>query len=341
MENPMNERESTGGTEGPAAAVAEARDCSERAHRRKPVCPETGRKAGGVLLVCAHHRHGPCLVVFHNRSKNRDWECPFGTYDGPPKHATIVDTAVDELWEETCAQVSILPEVLAAIAQRGDADWQGDGLFALRIDGLSRSRFRTNRSALYEVRQRLQRDFDGNGCGIGSALEMDSMTFVPLSYLAQIDLQRPRLADGHRQRVSVADVDGKTVALSLLADQLQKGGLELAMRAFEAGDVREFGCDVIDYENPVRKLRDVGEWRLDGVRTLLVLADHRVSMATTDGDGGASASTGSHSTQSAQGNRGDDRTVSPIADAPPTRQERAAAAAAAAERRLHQQQVLE
>ena len=64
------------------------------------------------LAQPAGHHFTPCLVVFHNRSKNRDWECPYGTYDGPPKHPTIVDTAAEELWEETCAQISIcLPKV--------------------------------------------------------------------------------------------------------------------------------------------------------------------------------------------------------------------------------------
>ena len=35
-----------------------------------PECPETGRKNGGVLLVCEHPQHGPCLVVFHNRHRD-------------------------------------------------------------------------------------------------------------------------------------------------------------------------------------------------------------------------------------------------------------------------------
>ena len=308
-----------------AAAVCASLDAERPRERVKPACPETGRRAGGVLLVCEHRRHGPCLVVFHNRSKRRDWEVPFGTYDGPPKHATIADTAADELWEETCAQISIRPEVLVAIAQRGAASWHGDGMFALRVDGLSRSRFRANRSALRQLRHQLQRDFDGNGCGLGSTLEMDSMTFVPLSYLTHTDLQRPRLADGQRKRVSVADVDGETVTLSLLADQLQNGGLELAVRAFEAGDVRELGCDVVDCPDPVQHLRDVGDWRLDGVQTLIVLARSHYHMTAepAGSSGGAGAST-----------RG--RTVEPRA--PLTRQERAAAAAAAAERRQQQQQ---
>ena len=61
-------------------------------------------KNGGVLLVCVHKDHGPCLVVFHNRSRHM-WECPYGEYDGPPKHETVADTAAEELWEESCAQV--------------------------------------------------------------------------------------------------------------------------------------------------------------------------------------------------------------------------------------------
>eukprot|EP01043_Picozoa_sp_COSAG02_P069107 COSAG02_NODE_11717_length_1668_cov_7.739324_1_plen_353_part_00 len=322
-----------------AAAVAAACYHEERPRDRKPACPETGRKAGGVLLVCGHRRHGPCLVVFHNRSKNRDWECPYGTYDGPPKHPTIVDTAAEELWEETCAQISIRPEVLVAIAQRGAASWRGDGMFALRVDGLSRSRFRANRSALRQVRHQLQRDFDGNGCGLGSTLEMDSMTFVPLDHLTHIDLQRPKRADGQRTRVSVADADGETVALSLLADQLRNGGLDLALRAFEAGDVRKLGCDVIDCLDPVQHLRDVGDWRLSGVQTLIVLArtHHHTEAVSAECSGGTAASSESDSVP-VKPEQTSDSTATTPAEALCTRQERAAEAAAAAEHRLQLQQ---
>ena len=54
----------------------------------EPTCPETKRGCGGVLLVTHHAKHGPCLVAFHNKAPDRHWECPWGRFDGPPKHRT-------------------------------------------------------------------------------------------------------------------------------------------------------------------------------------------------------------------------------------------------------------
>ena len=233
--------------------------------KQKKRCPQTGRGSGGVLLVAEHRDHGPCLVVYHNRAPDRHWECPFGRFDGPPKHATVADAAAEELWEETCALVQLDSAVLLAVAQRGPAAGEHpgvhDGWFALRVDGLSRQAFRRNRAALAALRATKLR-----GLGLGAALEMDGMRFLPLASLSQA----PLAGDPNSGVCAFADVDGKPTELGLLAKQLRGGGLELAHRAFAAGDVRELGAWCAEKVDPSREFAGKGRRKLDGVRTLVI-----------------------------------------------------------------------
>lgn len=238
---------------GGAAAAAGRRRDDYRSSKSKPRCPETRRAAGGVLLVCEHHQHGACLVIFHNRGRGREWECPYGRFDGPPKHRTIVDTAAEELWEETCALVAISPELLLNSAQRSE---RNAGIFALRVDGLSRKRHTSNLAAVRALRHQ------HGVAGLGSCLEMDSMTFLPL-----VNLERADLA---AKPATARDVDGVERVLSSypLARHLREGGLELARRAFVADDVRQ-KCDVVETADPVRQLKGCAV-QLSGVHTCVI-----------------------------------------------------------------------
>ncbi len=88
---------------------------------------------------------GPCLIVFRNKSRRGGpfWECPWGSFE----HTDIMQTACDELWEETCGLVDCERRILEEAACGGLARPWG-GLFALRADGLSRDQFHSNRRAV-------------------------------------------------------------------------------------------------------------------------------------------------------------------------------------------------
>jgi hypothetical protein len=94
---------------------------------------------------------------------------------------------------------------------------------------------------------------------------MDDMRFLPLAALSQ-----PPLAGDPARGVCVfADVDGRRTELDLLAKQLRGGGLELAQRAFDAGDVRAV-CAVLSQSDPGRDFTGLGRRTLHGVTTLVI-----------------------------------------------------------------------
>ena len=236
--------------------------------RKKPRCTESGQSAGGVLLVCEHPQCGPCLVVFYNRSRRRHWECPFGSFDGPPKHRTIVDTAAAELWEESGALLDVFPELLLSVAQRGARELKLNGMFAVRVDGLSRSQHRLNLEALRTLRKG-HRSRGGRGeRGLGACMEMSDMTFLPLENLEQADL--------NSEPTCVDDVGGVRCQLSsIFRGCLRRGGLALASKAHAAGDVKQrLGCGIDVTANPVHLVRGQPV-TLTGVTTLVVRGQGR------------------------------------------------------------------
>ena len=197
-------------------------------------------------------------VVFENATRGRGWECPWGLFDGAPKHSTVADAAAEECWEETCGMIHISPDALRTYGLRGPDNGTHPfhcGVFALRVDGMSRQWFSANRKALQRLRREMPR-----GYGLASALEMKQMTFVPLELLGE------QLGHAKRGAVEVQDVDGIRVTLSLLAKQLQSGGLQLAWDAFNAGDVPG-----VVVHSPERYFQKPGQTcTLDGVRTIVV-----------------------------------------------------------------------
>ena len=110
------------------------------------------------MLVGKHARHGACLLVFNN--PKRQWEAPWGCYDGPPKHADVLDAAIDELFEETCGLVDCERAWLEAAPQcdvrLGRSGRKFGRLYALRVDGLARRHFKANRGALLALRAALK-----------------------------------------------------------------------------------------------------------------------------------------------------------------------------------------
>lgn len=248
-------------------ATRARQDKDKRGVKEKPRCPVTGRRAGGVLLVAEYRfkdgQREPSLIVFHNR-KGGYWECPYGNYDGLPKHPTIVHTAAAELWEETCALVDVPAQVLQMIAQRGHAKTGvSPGVFALRVDGLSRRQFYANRAAIQTLR-------DGGIVILRAALEMDGMTYVPLR---NINACKSSASWHGHGAITANDIEGRQIKMAghSLADQLRKGGLDMAWQAFHAGDMRRHvptGWQVRPKTNPLRKLTGDGDHILHGVKTV-------------------------------------------------------------------------
>ena len=179
-----------------------------------------------MLLVTHHALYGPCIVVFHN-SERLEWECPHGKFE--PKHHNVVVTAAAELFEETCGLVDIEPLVLSGFARRGPANSTHsqfhDGVFAIRVDNLSRDVFYSNRAAIQGLATKHK-----NKKKLTPCLEMDGMRFVPLAELEKVKQKQYGVCE-------VADVDGKITPLGLLKKQLQAGGLELVRLAYASGDV--------------------------------------------------------------------------------------------------------
>jgi hypothetical protein len=96
--------------------------------------------------------------------------------DGPPKHMDAVDTARDELFEETSGLI-YCPRCILEHAPRKEitpSKW----VFSLRVDEskLSRKQFKQN------SRRRLE-GLTRTGRKIGCMLEMSRMAFVPLKQL--------------------------------------------------------------------------------------------------------------------------------------------------------------
>ena len=77
--------------------------------------------------------------------------------------------------------MDIPSSVLQAVGKRGPRKGRApfhDGVFALRVDGLSIRRFHANRAALQGLQKGQLRD-----CHLGSALEMVDMAYLPLAAL--------------------------------------------------------------------------------------------------------------------------------------------------------------
>ena len=168
-------------------------------------------------------------------------------------------------------QVEIDALTLQAVAQRAPAGRHPyhAGVFALRVDDLARRRFHANLQALKCLRGQLP-----SGTGIGSALEMDAMTFLPVGELERALNATPR------GEVDVVDVDGTPRRLKTLANALRAGGLQLAKDALEAGDIKQL-CDVELTTDPSRSLKKVGSTTLSGVATLRALRPKQPSANQT------------------------------------------------------------
>jgi hypothetical protein len=193
--------------------------------------------AAGVLLVATHRQHGDVLCVF--RHPQRGWELPWGRNDGPPKHRDAIDTARDELFEETSGLVYCPRSVLesAPVCHPGsDKPMYGlcvQGMFYYGAKGL-RDRFRSNRQALLDQRERAWAS--GQRCsGLGCMLEMRDAAFIPLDGLERADLGAAcrRHSTHHCKHCStVTDVWGKPRRLSaILKWGLRGGGLGVARQA--------------------------------------------------------------------------------------------------------------
>lgn len=197
-------------------------------------------KAGGVLLVTHHRKHGACIVLFHNRRRLK-WESPWGTYE--QSHQDAIDTAAAELFEETCATVRCDRTTLAANVAAGltvEVQLSGPGertpwgglLVGLRVDDLSQGHFDANHRALLALRSAARH----GGTHLGSTVEMDAMTFIKLDTL---EVQVPQ--HGH---LRVEDCDGRLCDLALEKKLLFSPavgggaclcGLALARRTYERG----------------------------------------------------------------------------------------------------------
>ena len=200
---------------------------------------------GGVMLVTHHEKHGACLVLFHNQQR-RQWESPWGTFE--QRHHDLIDTAADELLEESCLLVCCPRDTLVANVALGlkvdvklgessrssTTPWGGP-LVGLRVDCLSRAQFNTNFRALRRLRRAA-----GRSANLGCAIEMDRMTFVRLDAL---EAGYSRSWSSPPGPVQVADVDGRLCELGLQKKLLftrssgdgPSCGLELARRTYEHG----------------------------------------------------------------------------------------------------------
>jgi hypothetical protein len=161
--------------------------------------------AAGVTLVTNYKSAnftGACLVVFYNKSReNADgtkgaWESPWGTNDGPPKHMDAVDTARDELFEETSSLIYCPRCILehSPCKEITSSKW----VFGLRVDEskLSRKQFKQNRGTLEGLTR--------TGRKIGCMLEMSRMAFIPLK---QLEDNAHKLEKDCTELVQ--DIDGK------------------------------------------------------------------------------------------------------------------------------------
>jgi hypothetical protein len=196
--------------------------------------------AAGVVLVTnllGAEYQGPCLVIFFNEHRKNDdgtkgaWESPWGTNDGPPKHLDAVDTARDELFEETggliycprCVLENAPNKSIPPSKEKKTSRW----ITGLRVDEslLNRGQFKKNRSVLQGLTK--------TGRKISCMLEMSRMTFIPL---AQLEENAHKLEKASTE--TVKDIDGKDCLLSKLGRMLlRKGGLKIAREAFDAGPI--------------------------------------------------------------------------------------------------------
>jgi len=230
----------------------------KKKNKYRPVCPSTGKRGGGVLLVTEYDHNEvlePCLVVF--KHKKRLWECPMGKYDGPPYHNTVVDTACSELYEETSCLIKISSHLLLEKGVRGGSDLivggraLHDGWFALRVDGLSRSHYEINLKSIENHKDKKK---------LRCFREMKDIRFIPLRELrGPLESCTASLDDLNKEKkiIIVKDIDGKETKLGKLARKLMGnkedlGGLDMVECAFIKGP-----CKTILEKDPIVKKKKI------------------------------------------------------------------------------------